>query len=162
MKPEAGPNTNLPNFEVDEPVIGLAYSRGRFEEVPMGLLYSKDAPASVTLRFFPDSEDPTDWEFSRRTLARGFFEPHGTGNVHIEPWEESTVLVHLNPHNGPKARVVLPRATVQSFLDRAYETVPARNEDDMIASALDAWLQENMPVIPAQATAPATAEEVPV
>lgn len=162
MNLETNPNTNTAAFEVNEPVIGLAYSKGRFAEVPLGLLYSSDTPVSITLRFFPDAKEPTDWEFSRRTLARGFFEPHGVGDVHVEPWEESTVLIHLNPRKGPKTRVVLPRTTVQSFLDKAYETVPARNEDEMIAGSLDAWLEANMPVIPTPNTTTVTAEEVTV
>lgn len=160
MNPEANPNTDKSAFEVNEPIIGLAYSRGRFDEIPMGLLYSSENPASITLRFSPAAPEPIDWEFSRRTLARGFFEPHGIGDVHVEPWEESTILIHLNPRKGPKARVMLPRSAVQSFLDKAYETVPARDEDAMIANSLDAWLEANMPVIPTTTTA--TVEEVSV
>jgi hypothetical protein len=150
---EASPNTNVPKYEVVEPVFGLAYSRARFSEVPLHLLYGSESPASVTLRFFPGADEPVDWEFSRRTLARGFFEPHGTGDVRVEPWEDNTILVHLNPRNAPKTRVVLPRTAVQTFLDKAYQTVPARDEDGMIASALDAWIQENIPVIPTHETA---------
>lgn len=141
-------NENEPTYEVIEPVIGLVYNARQVKEVPINLLYSSTNPASVRLRFFPDASEPTDWDFSRRTLARGFFESHGSGDVRVQPWEDDTVLIQLNPRIAPETQVVLPRAAVESFLDGAYQTVAARDEDELIAQALDVWLAENMNVIP--------------
>lgn len=152
MNPEVNPITNTetePAFDVEERTFGLGYAKASFDEVPISLLYSKAEPAAVTLRFYPDADEPVDWIVSRRTFARGYFAPSGMSEVRVEPWENSTVLVKLNPRNAAKTRIVLPAATVQTFLDRSFEAVPARDESTLIANTLDTWLEENMPVIPA-------------
>jgi hypothetical protein len=162
LSPEASPVAKEPIYEVNEPLFGLVSIKSRLEELPMSLLYASENPASVILRFNPDADEPNDWEFSRRTLARGFFEPHGVGDVHVEPWDDGKVLIQLNHRKAPKTQVILDRSLVQEFLDQSYETVPARKEEAMIMNALDAWLTENMPVIPAPVTAATNVEEVSV
>lgn len=148
MNPEVSPAAQERTFDVDERTFGLAYSRIQIDEVPVGLLYSREDPMAVTLRFFPDAKEPTDWTFSRRTLARGYFEPSGGPDIQVEPWENNTLLIKLNPPKATKVRVVLPLASVQTFLDQSYETVPARDEAVLVADALDDWLEAHIPVIP--------------
>lgn len=160
MSQEASPTTPERTFDVDERAVGLAYSKAHIDEVPVGLLYRQNDPTAITLRFFPDSRKPKDWTFSRRVLARGYFESSGGPDVQVEPWENETILIKLNPPKATQFRIVLPQRSVQSFLDQSYETVSVRDEAGLIAGALDNWLEANIPIIPAPTETPM--EGVPV
>src|SRR5487761_1762470 len=110
LNPDDTPDKPPRTYEVEEPTLGWVSRKSQFSEMSVGLLYSREDPTCVTLRFYdPYGDDPTDWQFSRSLLGIGYFESSGGGDVRIEPQDNDNLLIKLSPPNVDPAQVILPQ-----------------------------------------------------
>ena len=146
LSPDDTPNNPPRTYEVEEPTCGWVSSNGHWGFMSMGLLYSREDPLCITLRFY-DDEKPVadDWLISRRVMSTGYFEPSGDSDVRIKPHDKDNMFIRLAPPRKKPMQVYLPLNSVRAFLDRTYAEVPARDEDTIITGALGTWIAELNP-----------------
>src|SRR4051812_23105300 len=99
-------------------------------ELAATLRYQHDDPLAVRITFPPAvSLDGTEvtWAFGRSLLAAALRGPAGHGDVHIWPCGPDRTMLELRALEGT-AMVEIATADLRCFLSRAYEAVPAGEE----------------------------------
>jgi hypothetical protein len=110
------------------------------------LVFNLSDPYAVSMNLQARSGTVT-WTFARDLLAQGLYSPSGDGDVQVWPCLSSSgdavVIIELCSPDGT-AVLQAPSRTVQDFVVRTFEAVPAGEEsahvaiDDLISHLLSA------------------------
>jgi hypothetical protein len=102
-------------------------------EVRATLRYEPADPYAVHVVFAAaeGADEPSvSWSFARQLLVEGLEEPAGIGDVRVWPWSNKTgpvVALALTSPDG-HALFEVPRRTLEDFLRRTFDEVPAGAE----------------------------------
>lgn len=98
--------------------------------VPAALHYHPADPLAVRMSFPPEiSLDgaAVEWTFARELLSEGLRGAAGTGDVRVRPLGDDRTVLELHVADGV-AMVQMSSADIRLFLARAYDAVPAGEE----------------------------------
>jgi hypothetical protein len=98
--------------------------------LPAELRYDAADPYAVRLSLGAPETQPVDWVFARSLLEEGMHRSVGAGSVRVNPphrcHAQSVGIVVKS--NGGSARIEVPAARAEEFLNRSHALVPAGAE----------------------------------
>lgn len=127
-------SARVPRVQV-EVSLSLVVPDGGALPVKASLSYETTDPYAVHVIFHAGLDEPgaeVSWSFARQLLANGMNEPSGMGDVRVWPWHSSQGAVTALALSSPDGHAMfeIPRASLESFLERTYAEVPAGEESD--------------------------------
>ncbi|WP_327357850.1 SsgA family sporulation/cell division regulator [Streptomyces sp. NBC_01304] len=110
--------------------------------VPVRLYFKNTDPYAVHFSFDVTPDYVVQWTFARELLAQGLSEPVGIGDVKITPigpHQDRCLSIELESTHG-YARLEGPAASVEAWLAKTFEAVPAGREFEFVD--IDSFLDE--------------------